>query len=161
MSTNAVSRRNALSGAATIGIGLPLLAACGNDGGGGTATDPSPTPSSSAPSGEPSATTPSTVSEKPAPAQGIVTTSDVPVGSGVVIADSEVVITQPTEGEFKAFTSICTHQGCPVNQVTDTINCPCHGSMFAIADGSVAGGPAPAPLAEIPISVVGDQISLA
>jgi Rieske Fe-S protein len=160
LSTHAVSRRNALSGAATIGLGLPLLAACGDDGGEATATDPTPSPSSSAPSSEPPAT-PQPTATDPAPAKGIVTTSDVPVGSGVVIADSEVVITQPTEGEFKAFSSICTHQGCPVNQVTDTINCPCHGSMFSITDGAVAGGPATSPLPEVSISVDGDQISLA
>ena len=38
------------------------------------------------------------------------------------------MITQPKEGEFKAFSSICTHQACPVATVTDTINCDCHGS---------------------------------
>jgi Rieske Fe-S protein len=161
LSTNAVSRRNALSGVATIGLGLPLLAACGGDGGGAsTATDLSESPSSSAPSSEPPASSPSTKAKK-APAEGLVTTSDVPVGSGVVIADSEVVFTQPTEGDFKCFTAVCTHQGCIVNEVTDTINCPCHFSMFSIEDGSVEGGPAPAPLAEIQISVDGDQISLA
>lgn len=160
MSTNAVSRRNALSGAATIGLGLPLLAACGGDGGGATATDPSRSPSST-PGSEPPATPQSSATNKAAPITGLVASSDVPVGSGLVIADSEVVITQPTEGEFKAFSSICTHRGCPVNQVTDTINCPCHGSMFSITDGSVTGGPATSPLAEVPISVDGDQISLA
>ncbi len=161
MSTHAVSRRNALSGAATIGLGLPLLAACGDDGGGATASDPSQTPSTSAPGSEPPVTPQSSATSKPAQAEGIVTTSDVPVGSGVIIADSEVVITQPTAGDFKCFTAICTHAGCPVNQVTDTINCPCHGSMFSITDGSVAGGPAPAPLAEVAITVDGDQISVA
>ena len=160
MSTNAVSRRNALSGAATIGLGLPLLAACGSDDGGdSTATDPSETPSSSAPSSEAPASSPA--SESSAPAAGIATTSDVPVGSGVIIGDSEVVITQPASGEFKCFTAICTHQGCTVGDVTDTINCPCHGSMFSIEDGSVVGGPAPSPLEEFQLSVDGDQISLA
>jgi Rieske Fe-S protein len=160
LSTNAVSRRNALSGAATIGLGLPLLAACGSDdGAGSTATDPSETPSSSAPSSEASASTSSSASS--APAAGIATTSEVPVGSGVIIGDSEVVITQPAAGDFKCFTSICTHQGCTVGEVTDTINCPCHGSMFSIEDGSVVGGPAPSPLEEFQLSVDGDQISLA
>lgn len=158
--TNAVSRRNALGGAATIGLGLPLLAACGDDGA-GTATDPS-TPTSSAPSSEPPA--PSSeppASDGPAPAAGIATTTDVPVGGGLVVPDSEVVVTQPAEGDFRAFTAICTHQGCTVGDVTDTINCPCHGSTFSIQDGSPTGGPASSPLQEISISVAGDQISLA
>jgi Rieske Fe-S protein len=156
LKTNAVSRRNALSGAATIGLGLPLLAACGGDEG-GTATDPSESPSSSATGSE----APTSAPGSEAPSGGIATTSDVPVGGGVIISGDDVVITQPTEGEFKAFTAVCTHQGCLVNEVTDTINCPCHQSMFSIEDGSVQGGPASSPLGEVEISVEGDQISLA
>jgi Rieske Fe-S protein len=156
VSTNGLSRRHALTGAATIGLGVPLLAACGSDDG-GTATDPSESPSSSAPS----SSAPASNGTGSAPADGIATTSDVPVGGGVIITDDQVVITQPTEGEFKAFSSICTHQGCPVGDVTDTINCPCHGSMFSIEDGSPVGGPATSPLPEVGISVAGDQISLA
>ena len=56
------------------------------------------------------------------------------------------MITQPTAGEFKAFSSICTHAACPVADVTDTINCNCHGSKFSITDGSVVNGPAVTPL---------------
>ena len=42
-------------------------------------------------------------------------------------------------GTFMAFTAVCTHQGCIVGEVKDgTINCPCHGSKFKVADGSVA-----------------------
>jgi len=67
----------------------------------------------------------------------------VPVGGGKIFADQAVVVTQPTAGTFKAFSAICTHQGCTVNEVSGgTINCPCHGSKFKIADGSVANGPA-------------------
>jgi Rieske Fe-S protein len=69
--------------------------------------------------------------------------SGVPVGGGQIFADQSVVVTQPTAGTYKAFSSICTHQGCTVNSVSGgTINCPCHGSKFKIADGSVAHGPA-------------------
>jgi Rieske Fe-S protein len=161
---NAVSRRIALSGAATVGLGLPLLAACGDDGGGAEggstpASDPSKSPSSPAPRSEPPATAPTPA--RMASAEGLLSTADVPVGGGVVIGDSEVVITQPRKGDFKAFTAICTHAGCIVGGVTDTINCPCHGSTFSIEDGSPTGGPAPSPLAEVPISVDGGQISLA
>ena len=60
-----------------------------------------------------------------------------------MFADKDVVVTQPTAGEFKAFSATCTHQGCKVKSVADgVIVCPCHGSKFAIADGSVAAGPA-------------------
>ena len=84
-----------------------------------------------------------------------------PVGGGVILAEQKLVITQPTKGDFKGFTAVCTHQGCLVDEVTDTINCPCHGSMYSIEDGSVVGGPAPAPLAEEKLVVDGDSIDLA
>ncbi|GAA1958776.1 Rieske (2Fe-2S) protein [Kitasatospora viridis] len=73
--------------------------------------------------------------------------SDVPVGGGKVYRDQRIVVTQPTAGQYKAFSARCTHAGCVVDTVAGgTIQCPCHGSRFAIADGSVADGPAPSPL---------------
>ncbi|MGH3567168.1 MAG: Rieske (2Fe-2S) protein [Pseudonocardia sp.] len=89
-------------------------------------------------------------------------TADIPVGGGVIFADQDVVVTQPVAGEFKAFTATCTHQGCVVDEVDGgTINCPCHGSKFAVADGSVTDGPASSPLAEKAITVQGTSIMLA
>lgn len=68
---------------------------------------------------------------------------DVPVGGGAILADQQVVVTQPVAGTFAAFGTTCPHQGCTVNEVAGgTINCPCHGSRFRVADGSVAQGPA-------------------
>ena len=68
----------------------------------------------------------------------------------------EVVVTQPDEGTFKAFSAICPHQGCSVGSVADdVITCPCHGSTFSIADGSVQGGPARGPLTAVPVTVSG------
>ena len=88
--------------------------------------------------------------------------ADVPVGGGVVLPDQSVVVTQPTAGTFKAFSAVCTHQGCVLADVANgTINCPCHGSKFNIADGSVANGPARTPLPPRSISVNGDEITLA
>jgi Rieske Fe-S protein len=84
----------------------------------------------------------------------LVRTDAVPVGGGVVLAGHGVVVTQPTEGVFVAFDSTCTHRGCAVRAVAaGTISCFCHGSRFRIADGSVAGGPAPAPLPRREITV--------
>jgi len=87
--------------------------------------------------------------------------ADVAVGAGVIFTDQKVVVTQPTEGDFKAFDTTCTHAGCPVASVTDTINCDCHGSQFSIEDGSVVGGPAPEPLAPKNVTVEGGKIILA
>jgi Rieske Fe-S protein len=92
-------------------------------------------------------------------ASSIAATADVPVGGGVVVKDKKIVVTQPTSGEFKGFTAVCTHAGCIVGTVAGgTINCPCHGSKYSITDGSVVNGPAKAPLAEIPVTVDGGEI---
>lgn len=89
----------------------------------------------------------------------ITAAADVPVGGGVVVKDDKIVVTQPTKGEFKGFTAVCTHAGCVVAKVADgTINCPCHGSKFSINDGSVVAGPAKQPLAEVSVSVEGGQV---
>jgi Rieske Fe-S protein len=87
--------------------------------------------------------------------------SDVPVGGGMVYTDAKVVVTQPSKGEYKAFSAVCTHVGCLCNQVAGgTINCPCHGSKFKISDGSVVAGPAPAPLAAKTVTVTGGKVYL-
>ncbi|MET9790794.1 Rieske (2Fe-2S) protein [Streptomyces canus] len=89
-------------------------------------------------------------------------TSDIPEGGGKIFKDSGVVVTQPTAGEFKAFSSKCTHQGCAVTGITNgVITCPCHKSEFSVTDGSVKKGPATQPLPEEKITVSGESISLA
>jgi Rieske Fe-S protein len=150
--THALTRRSVLGGAAAVG-GAALLAACGSDTadeatGGDTATDGG------------SATQEPNADDGAGALDGaLVSTSDVPVGGGVIVAASQVVVTQPTEGDFKAFSSTCTHQGCQVSSVSDEqIVCACHNSRFSIADGSVLGGPATAPLPEVSVSVSGDQV---
>ena len=95
-------------------------------------------------------------------AAALAKTSDIPVGGGKIFAAQGLVVTQPTAGTFKAFSTVCTHQGCAVDEVKGgTINCPCHGSKFKIADGSVAGDPAPKPLPAKKITVDGDSLKLA
>ncbi|MFA1551187.1 Rieske (2Fe-2S) protein [Actinomadura chokoriensis] len=80
--------------------------------------------------------------------------ADVPVGGGKIYGDEKVVVTQPSQGSFKAFTAVCPHQGCTVGSVANgQIKCPCHGSEFKIADGSVTKGPAAQPLKEYPVQV--------
>ena len=94
-------------------------------------------------------------------------TNDVEVGGGLILAEQQVVITQPAEGDFRAFSAVCTHQGCVVSSVGDgTIDCACHGSRFSIEDGSVvqaASGLSPDdqdPLPPMDVTVDGDRISL-
>jgi Rieske Fe-S protein len=95
----------------------------------------------------------------------VATTDQVEVGGGFISGEHQVVITQPTEGDFRAFSAVCTHQGCVVSTVSEgTINCDCHGSKFSIEDGSVvqaAAGLSPEeqdPLPEAAIAVNGNSI---
>lgn len=92
--------------------------------------------------------------EAPESGTALGSAGDIDVGGGRIFEDEQLVVTQPAEGEFKCFSAVCTHQQCVVKTVADeVITCDCHGSQFAIADGSVAAGPAEEPLPEYAISV--------
>lgn len=146
----AINRRRALSGSAAVAVGVPLLAACG--GGSDTSATDSSTSGDSGGSSDAGA----------ASGTALASTSDVPVGGCFVVSASKVVVTQATAGDFKAFSAICTHQGCPVESSTEgDIPCPCHSSKFSLEDGSVLSGPAGAPLPSVEITVDGDSITVA
>lgn len=150
---NRPTRRVVLRAGAVSAAGAALLAACGGDDT-STASEPPATDGGESSSGAPGATdtTEST-------GGALVAAADVPVGGGVILEDRKVVVTQPTEGEFKAFTAVCTHQACTVASVKDDrISCPCHGSAFSGTDGKVLNGPATRPLREIVVAVEGDQV---
>lgn len=86
-------------------------------------------------------------------------TSDVPVGSGTLYRSQKIVVTQPTAGDFKAFSAVCTHQGCIVDGVSQgVIQCPCHGSQFNIATGAVVTGPATSPLPAKTVTVTDGKL---
>jgi|GEM_PF-488696 len=81
------------------------------------------------------------------------------IGGGRVLADRQLVLTRPDRETVKAFSAVCTHAGCTVSEVRDgTINCPCHGSRFHVADGSVAQGPATRALTPVPVRVDGGAV---
>ena len=87
--------------------------------------------------------------------------SDIPVGTGKILPTDHVVVTQPREGVFRVFSSTCTHLGCTVAEVSGgVIKCPCHGSEFSAADGSVHHGPAGEPLPRYTARIEGDVISV-
>lgn len=146
---SSVNRRQIVGGVAALGVGAPLLAACGSGSEGGNGSEGGGESGGEAGGG---ATT--------SGSGGGLAAAEVPEGGGVILEDSETVVTQPSAGEFKAFSSICTHQGCAVTKVAKTIDCPCHGSKFSISDGSVVAGPASKPLPEKTVTVDGDTLTV-
>ncbi|MFF5520260.1 Rieske (2Fe-2S) protein [Streptomyces coeruleorubidus] len=145
--TTSTTRRTVLLATGATGVAA-LVAACG---GGGDDSGSAPT-----------ATTDQETGTSAPAGQELGSTDEIPVGGGKIFKDEEVVVTQPEQGRFKAFSAICTHQRCTVASVSDgTINCVCHGSKFRIADGSVAHGPATRPLPAEQITVEGDSVRLA
>lgn len=145
----AASRRMVLG--AALGAGsLAALSACG----GGDSATPAAGGAGDAAGATGDASSP------PAGAAGaLVATAKVPVGGGVILEAEKIVVTQPSEGTFKAFTAVCTHRGCTVGSVASgTITCPCHGSAFSATDGSVENGPATRPLREIAVAVEGADV---
>jgi Rieske Fe-S protein len=122
-----------MGGLVGLGIGVPLLSACGSDS----------KASSSAASGT------------------LAKTSEVPVGGAKIFTAEQVMVSQPTQGDFKAFSTICTHNGCPITELKGAeIECGCHHSRFATKDGSVTHGPANRPLQELKVTVKGDEITV-
>lgn len=151
----AVLRSAGLGGSAV--AATVVLAACGKSTDSGTGATTSATGSSTS-SGAASSTT--SAAAGGSTAKATVATSKVPVGGGVIL-DEKYVVTQPESGTYKAFSAICTHQGCPVTSVEDgVIKCPCHGSEFSISDGSVKQSPATEPLATYTATVEGSDVQV-
>jgi Rieske Fe-S protein len=150
------TRRSVLAGAAGIGAAA-MLAACGSDD--STSTDSSSN-NGAAPQGNNTGAAPTQGGQNGAGTA--IKKSDIPVGGGVIFKEQNVVVTQPTAGQFKAFSATCTHNNCPVATVSGgTINCNCHFSKFSVADGSVKGGPAPKPLPAKTVTDNGDSLTVA
>jgi nitrite reductase/ring-hydroxylating ferredoxin subunit len=96
------------------------------------------------------------------PGGALTSTGAIPVGGGKIFASERVVVTQPSGGQFRGFSAVCTHMQCIVDQIADrTIDCPCHGSKFSITDGHVVAGPAPSPLPAQSLKIQSGRISLA
>ncbi|GAA4402404.1 hypothetical protein GCM10023168_12920 [Fodinibacter luteus] len=145
-----VSRRESLLAAGVVVAGTAGLGACGA---GEAAVDAAASAAGSAAS--------SAASAAASAAGDAIATAQIPVGGGRVFENLKVVVTQPTAGDYKAFSAVCPHQGCTVGSVADgVISCPCHGSQFDIATGAVTQGPATRGLEVKGVSVGADGITL-
>ncbi len=144
------TRRTVIAGAAGLSATV-ALAACGDDTADTDTGDTAEQPADQAtPTGDATG------------AATLAALTDIPVNGGKIFAAEKVVVTQPTAGEVKAFSTTCTHQGCAVSKVENgLIICPCHESKFKISDGTPTGGPATKPLQSKSVKVEGGQIVLA
>jgi arsenite oxidase small subunit len=97
-------------------------------------------------------------------ARVIAQTGDIPVGGFLLFQyptdQNPCFLIRTGQFSYVAFSRICTHAGCPTdyNPENRDIECPCHGGIFSIKDGSVLAGPPPRPLPRIKIAVRGNQI---
>ncbi|MFD5271438.1 Rieske (2Fe-2S) protein [Streptomyces sp. NPDC058335] len=149
-STSGPARRTVVAAAGVAGLAVALTACGGSD------------DDSSGSAGSTGGSESASTGGGAAAGAALTTTADIPEGGGKVFDDQKVVVVQPTAGEFKAYSAVCTHSGCAVKSIADgVINCPCHNSNFSVTDGSVKSGPATKPLPEVQITVSGDSITLA
>ena len=69
------------------------------------------------------------------------------------------LLVRTTEGEFKAFSAVCTHLNCTVQYRDDLhqIWCACHNGLFDLAGRNVSGPP-PRPLEMYEVHVQGEDV---
>ncbi|MEU7408175.1 Rieske (2Fe-2S) protein [Streptomyces sp. NPDC042638] len=129
-----VSRRTVLRGAAVAPVAGFGLAAC------------------SAPDGNSAGATPT------APVD-LGKESEIAKGGAALYADHNVVVSRGEDGTLKAYSTICTHAGCPINKLQGTtLICPCHGSEFDAMTGKAVQTPATEPLAELAVKATNGRI---
>jgi Rieske Fe-S protein len=147
-----LTRRGVLAGAAAVGVASALVA-CGDDasppGASGSGNDAGTDTGAEGAGGN----------DVGGGAGETVNASDVPVGSAVIVGN--LVVSQPTVGQYRAFSAVCTHQGCLVSRVEgDEIRCTCHNSAFSAVDGSVLAGPATRSLTAKTVTVAGSSLTI-
>ena len=79
---------------------------------------------------------------------------EIPVGGAKIYPDERLLVAQPKQGEYRAFSAVCTHGGCVLSSVNKLeANCACHGSMFDASNGAVLQTPATVDLPEYPVEI--------
>ncbi len=100
--------------------------------------------------------------------QAIVKESEMATNTAFPFTDADTgqqsVLVHLQNGEFAAYSAVCTHQACTVAYQPENgrLACPCHGSVFDPARGAaVETGPARAPLPEMDIEIKEGKVFLA
>lgn len=182
MSEERLSRARFIRLGAALGVGAAsasVLAGCGGGGsgeggatqaggvaqGGETTGSGEPDPAGNQPGGETAdaAGSGETTATEVQGGTAIAQEADVAPGSAIEFTDTEsgqpAVLVHLQDGDFVAYSAVCTHQGCTVAYQDGNLACPCHGSVFdPTADGAVVSPPANRPLPGIPVEVRDGQV---
>jgi Rieske Fe-S protein len=69
------------------------------------------------------------------------------------------ILIRTPDGNYRAFTAVCTHLGCTVQYRSDLheIWCPCHNGMYDLHGRNVSGPP-PRPLAQYQVHIQGEDV---
>jgi Rieske Fe-S protein len=69
------------------------------------------------------------------------------------------ILIRTSEGQYRAFTAVCTHLGCTVQYRPDLreIWCPCHNGTYNLQGRNVSGPP-PRPLRQFQVHIQGQDI---
>lgn len=63
-------------------------------------------------------------------------------GGIALVPNADLIVINTGNNTFRAFTSICTHQGATIDaRIGDNLRCPLHGSQFSISSGTPVVGP--------------------
>ena len=78
-------------------------------------------------------------------------------GTIVKFGGQPALLVRTGEGDFKAFTAVCTHLQCTVQYKPDTaqIFCPCHEGLYDLT-GNVVSGPPPRALDAFTVNLRGE-----
>ncbi len=78
----------------------------------------------------------------------------------LLIPEAKTFVINLGNDNYRAFTSVCTHEGCDVDSFSSgRIRCPCHGSQYDVS-GNVVVGPAPSALRRFTTSLNGTTLQI-
>jgi Rieske Fe-S protein len=160
-----ISRKTFVRLAAALGVGAASasVAACGGSSSGGSSGNSGGGSNGQAKNQASSGGNSKDQAKSQAPSGGaaVAKESEVAVGSAVKFKDGgkDAVLVHLEDGDFVAYSAVCTHAGCTVAYKNAQLACPCHGSIFDPANGAeVVSGPAQTPLTEIPVEVRNGEV---
>jgi Rieske Fe-S protein len=141
-----LTRRDFVSTTAMSVLAAAFAASCGG-GGGGDPTGPRPTPPQ-IPANSGASVAGNVLTVQLAQFTSLAQSGGFQVFGSVGGTAVDVIIINLGNDSYRAFTSICTHEQCPVGSFNGSrIVCPCHGSEYDTAGRNVVG-PATRPLTE-------------